>query len=71
MQQKGKLTIAGHTGTWYVIAEGVWEGEPAYLLESEQYGEDAACIIVDDKLNILLDDVWNGMDELNIPYEDR
>jgi len=58
--QKGNLTIEGHEGTWYVIEEAIYNGEKVYLLESEQYGDEAACLIVDKNLKILAEDVWNG-----------
>ena len=70
------IEIAGHEGTWYVIDEGDFQitpdvdGKPEtltahlFLLESELYGEDAAGLIVTDEKQIVMEDVWNGFDDL-------
>ena len=70
------IEIAGHKGTWYVIDEGDFQitpdvdGKPEtltahlFLLESELYGEDAAGLIVNDEKQIVMEDVWNGFDDL-------
>lgn len=70
------IEIAGHEGTWYVIDEGDFQitpdvdGKPEtltahlFLLESELYGEDAAGLIVNDEKQIVMEDVWNGFDDL-------
>lgn len=63
--KKENIKIEGHVGTWYVIDETEWKGEKVYLLEHETYGDEAACLIVDNKLNIILEDVWNGLEELD------
>lgn len=62
--QRDNIKIKGHIGTWYVIDEGVWEGEKVFLLEHETYGDAAAYLIVNEDLDIVLDDVWNGFEEL-------
>ena len=65
-----RISVDGHTGTWYVIDEGIYRTKQArrdvrcYLLEREQYGEDAAHVIVDNYGALLLDDVYNGFDDL-------
>lgn len=63
------IRIPGHVGTWYVIADGWYlytpdeNGVPktcrvhCFLLEHEEYGDEAAGLIVDD--------VYNGLDELS------
>lgn len=70
------IRVEGHTGTWYVIDEGDFvltpdeNGKPLticahlFLLEHEQYGDEAACVIVDDSGELILEDVWNGFDDL-------
>lgn len=71
------IRVAGHVGTWYVIDEGrfVWiEDTPSggvkethahlFLLEHERYGDEAAGVIVDEDGNLVLEDVWNGFDDL-------
>lgn len=70
------IKIDGHEGTWYIIDEGDFQitpdvdGKPEtltahlFLLESELYGEDAAGLIVNDEKQIVMEDVWNGFDDL-------
>lgn len=66
------IAIEGHRGTWYVIDEGNFAKESEeptevshlFLLEHEEYGDEAACLIVDRSGNIMMDDVWNGFDDL-------
>lgn len=64
--QKSNIKIYGHTGTWYVIDESVYKNEPVFLLEHEEYGDEAACLIVKEDLTMLLEDVWNGFDDLEL-----
>lgn len=69
---KEHLIIDGHEGKWYVIDEKEYDGSTLYLLESENYGDEAACIIVNEKEEVVLDDVWNGFsdyDELIVDQE--
>lgn len=74
--KSGNIKIEGHRGTWSVIdsigARVKGEKKRLYLLEHETYGEDAPSLIVDDKLNIIMDDVYNGFDDLDleVPEED-
>ena len=58
------IYIADYVGTWYVIdsKRDVYYGE-IYLLEHEEYGDEAACLIVDRDGTVLLDDVWNGFED--------
>lgn len=64
--QKGlvNITINGHQGTWYVIAEGCHKGSKVFLLEHETYGDEAACLIVNSSGHVIMDDVYNGFDDL-------
>jgi hypothetical protein len=48
----------------YVIDESVYKGEPIFLLEHEEYGDETACLIVKEDLTIVVDEVWNGFDDL-------
>jgi len=53
--------IKGHRGTWYVIDEKyVTQHGWLFLLEHETHGDDAACLIVDERGQVIVDDVWNG-----------
>ena len=75
-RSSGGIEITGHKGTWYVIDEGDYkitpdvDGKPEtltahlFLLESELYGDEAACLIVNEEKQIVLEDVWNGFDDL-------
>lgn len=73
----GHIRVEGHVGTWYVIDDGRFaltpdtaDGKPLtirrhlFLLEHETYGDEAACIIVDEDGKMVLDDVWNGFEDL-------
>lgn len=62
--QKENIKIEGHVGTWYVIDESEWDGEKVFLLEHETYGDETACLIVNEDLKVILKDVWNGFDDL-------
>lgn len=74
---KDNIRINNHCGTWYVVEEAVFhrptktgvEDIPVYLLESEMYGDEAAWLCVDHDLNIILEEVWNGVDDLR-EYEE-
>lgn len=64
-ESKG-ISIKGHIGTWYVIDSGFHNGVEVFLLEHEKHGEDAASIIVTAQGSIILEDVQNGLDDLEI-----
>ena len=57
------LIIDNHEGTWYVIGKKEYNGEMLYLLESENYGDEVACLIVNRKEEIIMDDIWNGFSD--------
>lgn len=58
------IKIKGYCGKWYVIDWSMYRHNVVYLLEHEYYGDMAACLIVDDEGNIILEDVWNGFIDL-------
>ena len=70
------IEVEGHLGTWYVIDEGVFILTPdtergpqtitahLFLLEHEEYGDEAAGIIVDEKGSLVMEDVYNGFEDL-------
>lgn len=75
---KGQITeggynieVDGHTGTWYVIDTEVVDGAKYFLLEHEEHGDGAACVIVDSDSKLALDDVWNGFDDLKEHFESK
>ncbi len=63
MKKEG-LKVAGYYGSWYVIDEGFFNSSPCYLLEHEKYGDEAPCLIVDSKLHVIAEDVYNGFSDL-------
>lgn len=62
--QRSGIKVLGHYGKWYIIDETYFKGEKAYLLEHETYGDETGCLIVRTNLDILLEDVQNGLSEL-------
>ena len=64
------IKVEGHVGTWYVIDESVFRGEKVYLVEHETFGDMAACLIINEKAEIILDDVWNGFLDLAEAFDD-
>ena len=64
MQMDG-IKIEGYTGEWHVIDEREFHGEKIYLLEHDTYGDEAAGLIVNEKKEVILDDVWDGFSALN------
>ena len=63
------IKIKGHIGTWYVIDQATYDIGELFLLEHEDYGDEAACLIVDSQGNIVMEDVWNGFDDLDESME--
>lgn len=64
MEKRDGIKIESLKGTWYVIDETEWNYEKVYLLEHETYGDEVACIIVNENLKIIAVDVWNGFGDL-------
>ena len=56
--------IPGKKGLWRVVDGITYENVLFFLLEHEEYGDEAACLIVNEEGSIIMDDVWNGLDEL-------
>lgn len=63
------ISVDGHIGTWYVIDTEVIDGAKYFLLEHEEHGDDAACVIVDSDGKLALDDVWNGFNDLKEHFD--
>jgi len=61
--ESGEYEIEGHIGEWYIIDNKEYNGEKLYLMEHTEFGDEAACLIVDKDMNVKLDDVWNGFDD--------
>lgn len=65
MENRDGIVLEGYEGTWYVIDEAYIGGQELYLLESEQEGDELPGIIVDEDLHVIMDDAWNGFDDLD------
>lgn len=71
------IKIDGHVGTWHIVDQTQrelphrnGEQDAFYLLEHDTYGEDAAMLIVNKESKVVLDDVWNGFDDLDEAIDD-
>ena len=60
------LAVAGHIGTWHTIDHKEVDGHTFYLMEHDTHGDDAACIIVDEKGRLTLNEVYDGFDDLTV-----
>jgi len=61
--KKNNIKIKGHFGTFYVIDTAIIEAQSLYLLESEVYGDEAPCIIINKENKIIMEDVFNGFND--------
>lgn len=68
-RNSSNITVDGHQGTWYVIDSKQINGQEFFLLEHEKYGDETACVIIDDNNDLVLEDVWNGFDDLSEQFE--
>lgn len=64
MTKQTGIKIYCYKGTWGVIGTHAANGRYYYLLENEQFGEDVAMLIVNDKFKVILDDVYDGFNDL-------
>ena len=55
--------IEGCTGNWVATDEIIIDGKQFFMMESEQYGKNAAAVIVDAYGKLVTDDCVNGFDE--------
>lgn len=60
-----RIIVEGYGGKWYVIDTGYYKGIKLFLLEHETFGDETEHLIVDGYCNIIMDDVWNGFDDLD------
>ena len=58
-----QIAVEGHVGTWYAIDETEVGGEKFFLLEHEEYGDETACVAVNEQGKLVAEDLWNGFDE--------
>lgn len=57
------LAVAGHIGTWDTIDHMEVDGHTFWLMEHDTHGDEAACIIVDERGKLAISDVYDGFDE--------
>ena len=73
--KKNNIKLKGYKGTFYVISDTVMDIKGTlkrvYLLESEFWGDEAPCVITDGDYNIILEDVYNGFDDLRYAIEEE
>lgn len=65
------IKVEGHIGRWHVIDTAVRDDKEYFLMEHDTYGDEAAMLIVDSEGCIVLDDVWNGFDDLDYYFESQ
>lgn len=57
------FAVPGHVGTWYAIDNREVDGHVFYLMEHDTYGDEAACIVIDERGRISLTDVYDGFND--------
>jgi hypothetical protein len=62
---KDSIRIKCYKGTWYVIDRTTRNNKEYFLLESEIWGDDVPCIIVDENNKVVMDDVHNGFTDFD------
>lgn len=55
---------------WCVIDSFCLDHKKYFLLENKEYGDTVPAMIVDNNFNIVLENVWNGKDDL-IDFRDE
>ena len=63
------VKLVGHIGKWYEIDRKSYNGEWYYLMEHQTFGGDAAAVIINGKNQVILEEVWNGFDDLEYVME--
>ena len=73
--KKNNVKLKGYYGTFYIISDTVMDIKGTlkrvYLLESEVWGDEVPCIIIDGDYNVILDNVYNGFDDLRYAIEEE
>lgn len=57
------LSVAGHHGKWHTIDSRDVEGHTFFLMEHNDYGDEAPCIIVDEQGKLAISNVYDGFDD--------
>lgn len=61
-EQTSGLMVEGHMGTWYTIGQREYHGERFFLMRHDEYGSEAADIIVSENGTLVAEDLRNGFD---------
>ena len=73
--KKNNIKLKGYGDTFYIISDTVMDIKGTlkrvYLLESEVWGDEVPCIIIDGDYNVILNNVYNGFDDLRYAIEEE
>ena len=73
--QKNNIKLKRYYETFYVISDTVMDIKGTlkrvYLLESEVWGDEVPCIIIGGDYNVIMDNVYNGFDDLRYAIEEE
>lgn len=61
-EQTSELMVEGHMGTWHTIGQREYHGERFFLMRHDEYGSEAADIIVSENGTLVAEDLRNGFD---------
>lgn len=62
METQG-LSIPGHIGTWHTIDKCEIDGHFFFLMEHDTFGDETACLVVDQNGRLVIDQVYDGFDD--------
>ena len=68
-KNKSNIEVDSHTGTWHTIEDTMIDNKQYFLLEHDEYGDEAASIIIDTNGKLIIDDVWNGFADLEEHFD--
>ena len=71
IRMRDGIKVRGHYGKWYVIDERDYDGRTLYMVESEEYGDEAASLIIDEDFNLIADEIWDGWDDYDYLLENE
>lgn len=64
------IEIEGHKGTWYVVDSEMINDKPYFLLEHEEYGDEAEHLVVDKTGKCVFEEAYNGFDDFKDNLEE-
>ena len=63
IRMRDGIKVEGRIGTWYVIDQREYDGQMLYMVESEQWGDEAEALIIDEDFNEIADEIYNGWED--------